>query len=100
MALAEAWSAGIPGLVQGRCDVLDGLARRAGGALAYRDAAEFDAALGLLAGDPALRAELGRSGRSHVREQFAWESVMGRYESLLDEVIDRVGPSDSSSIRR
>lgn len=42
MALVEAWAQGTAGLVQGRCDVLAGQARRSGGAIPYQGFAQLD----------------------------------------------------------
>ncbi len=109
MALAEAWLAGRPALVQGHCDVLAGLASRAGGAIPYRGPEEFEAALDLLLDHPALGDELGLLGRRHVLDEFGWDSVLDRYESLLDlarvswarqREADRAGPATTTQPRR
>ena len=86
MVLAEAWAQGRPAIVQGRCAVLDGQARRSGGALPYRGFAEFEAAVELVTSDPALGEALGRAGRRYVESELAWDVVLGRYEGLLDRV--------------
>lgn len=86
MVLAEAWVQRRAALVQGRCAVLDGHARRSGGAIPYRGYAEFEAAVDLLVADGALAAELGRAGRRYVEERFAWDAVLDRYEELLGRV--------------
>lgn len=86
MVLAEAWAQRRAALVQGHCAVLEGHARRSGGAVPYRGYAEFEAAVDLIAGDPALAAALGLAGRRYVEERFAWDAVLDRYEALLDRV--------------
>ncbi|HET9442550.1 MAG TPA: glycosyltransferase family 4 protein [Acidimicrobiales bacterium] len=86
MVLAEAWAQGRGALVQGRCTVLAGQARRSGGALPYRGYAEFEAAVELVISDPALAEALGRAGRRYVASQLTWDVVLGRYEELLDRV--------------
>jgi glycosyltransferase involved in cell wall biosynthesis len=86
IALAEAWAAGVPAVVQARSEVLRGQCRRAGGGLWYRNYAEFEAALDLLLSDGALRQRLGEAGRRYVRENYAWQTVTDRYEDLLDRV--------------
>ncbi|MGH9164159.1 MAG: glycosyltransferase family 4 protein [Acidimicrobiales bacterium] len=83
MVLTEAWAQRKPALVQGHCEVLAGQARRSGGALPYVGYAEFEAALDLLVGDPALQVELGRSGRRYVEQHYAWDHVLDGYEELL-----------------
>ena len=63
IVLCEAWAHRRPAIVQGRCEVLLGQARRSGGAIPYVGYGELEAAIELLGGDPALRAELGAAGR-------------------------------------
>lgn len=86
MVLAEAWVQQKAALVQGHCAVLDGHARRSGGAIPFRGYAEFEAAVDLVTSDPALAAGLGRAGRRYVEERFAWDAVLDRYEELLARV--------------
>jgi glycosyltransferase involved in cell wall biosynthesis len=72
--------------VQGRCDVLEGHARRSGGAIAYRGFAEFEAALDLVLADPALRQGLGEAGRRYVERRYGWDRIITRYERFLERV--------------
>jgi glycosyltransferase involved in cell wall biosynthesis len=87
MVLTEAWAAGKPALVQGYCDVLTGQARRSRGAIPYRGYAEFEAALDRLVADPGLAAALGRAGRRYVETHYSWDTVLDRYEGLLERVV-------------
>jgi glycosyltransferase involved in cell wall biosynthesis len=86
MVLVEAWAQGRPAIVQGRSDVLTGQATRSGGAIPYRDFAEFEAAVDLLAEDPELVTRMGQAGRDYVRRHYSWDTVLDRYEALLREV--------------
>lgn len=86
LVLVEAWALGKPALVQGRCDVLDGHARRSGGGIPYRGFAEFEAALDLVRSDPALAGALGRAGRRYVERRYAWDRVITRYEAFLERI--------------
>ena len=87
IVLVEAWVHGKPALVQGNCEVLDGQARRSGGALPYRSYGEFEEALDLLLGDAALRRALGAAGRAYAEEHYDWDVVLGRYEQFLESVV-------------
>lgn len=87
MTLAEAWLTGLPVLVQEGCDVTTGLARRSGGGLAYGEYSSFEAALGLLLEHPERCRALGDNGRRYIAEQYSWDAVLGRYESLLERVV-------------
>lgn len=83
MVVAEAWAFGLPALVQGRCEVLDGQVRRGRGGLPYSGFAEFETALQWLAEDADLRARLGQQGRDHATATFEWGTVLDRYEAFL-----------------
>ena len=85
MVLTEAWAQGRPVLAQGRTEVLVGQVRRSGGGVWYSGFAEFEAALDLLTGSPALGDALGRTGRAHVEREYAWPTILSRYEDLLRE---------------
>lgn len=89
MVLAEAWAQRRPALVQGRCDVLAGQARRSGGAIPYTGYAEFEAALDRLLQRPDLGRALGEAGHRYVVDRYAWPSVIGRYERLLEQAMLR-----------
>lgn len=88
MVLTEAWAHRRPALVQGHCAVLEGQARRSGGALPYRGFAEFEAALEWLT-DPALARALGEAGRRYTERHYAWPVVLDRYERFLARVAGR-----------
>jgi glycosyltransferase involved in cell wall biosynthesis len=99
MVLAEAWSAGVSGLVQSQCDVLAGFAERSRGALAYSGVREFVTCVDLLLDQSDLRSELGRNGQRHVQENFTWSAVMNRYESLLLASVDAFTSARAASCR-
>ena len=87
MALTEAWSQGRPAIVQGRCDVLAGQARRSGGGIPYVGFAEFEAAVDELLSDETLADAMGRNGRDYVEKMYRWDTIMDRYDVLLDETV-------------
>lgn len=97
MVLAEAWAHGLPALVQGHCEVLVGQSRRSGGGIPYEGFAEFETAVGLLLERPVLAAELGRRGRAYVAGHYGWDTVLGRYERLLEVAS---GPRPTGRIAR
>jgi glycosyltransferase involved in cell wall biosynthesis len=83
IVLTEAWAQRRPALVQGRCAVLAGQARRSGGAIPYAGYAQFEAAVDLLLRDQTLRDRMGSAGRRYVEERYALDTVIDRYERLL-----------------
>jgi glycosyltransferase involved in cell wall biosynthesis len=94
MILTEAFAFGRPALVEGKCDVLRGHARRSNGAIPYDGFAEFECALELLRADPALADAMGAAGREYVEREYTWDAVLGRYEALLERTAhDWVAPA-------
>ena len=89
IVLLEAWSAGVPALVNGRCAVLAGQVRRANGGLLYRSAAEFGEALQYLLTHRRERETFGRQGLAYVELEYRWPVVLARVESLLADVNSR-----------
>ena len=86
IVLLEAWAHGVPALVQGRCDVLAGQARRSGAALPYEGFAEFETAVEMLLSDEALRARLAAAGRSYLDTHYRWDAMLSDYEGFLENV--------------
>ncbi len=99
IVLCEAWAHAKPALVQGRCDVLDGMARRSGGGLPYIGYREFEAGVDLLVGDASLRRRLGEAGADYVDEHYRWETVMDTYEHYLESLAAR-RPTRFATVRR
>ncbi len=86
MVLAEAWALGVPAMVQARCEVLVGQARRSGGAIPYTGYPRFEAALDMLLGDPDLRRRLAAGGRAYVQERYTWDAILDGVENLAESV--------------
>ena len=89
LVVVEAWSAGVPVLVNGRCEATVEHCVRSGGGLWFRGYAEFEAALDRLTGDAALRRALVERGRRYVAANFEWPVVLDRYRRFLAGVVDR-----------
>jgi glycosyltransferase involved in cell wall biosynthesis len=83
LVTAEAFARGVPAVVN-RLGALAELADETGAALAYSGERELDDALARLAGDPALRAELGRQARAAYLERFTPERHLEHYLGLID----------------
>jgi glycosyltransferase involved in cell wall biosynthesis len=90
IVLTEAWAQGRPALVQGNCAVLQGQARRSGGALPYFDYPTFEEAVQLLVNDEQLAKSLGAAGKRYVAERYEWDAVVGRLERLLRMVVPKM----------
>ncbi len=79
----EAWALGRPALLNAVSPVLEGQARRSGGALAYRGPEELATAAARLLADPELARRLGEAGRAHVTAEYSWTAVLDRLEALV-----------------
>lgn len=80
IVLCEAWIQKRPALVQGKCEVLRGQARRSGGALPYEGFAEFEAALETILQDKVLAQEMGGAGLKYVKQNYNWDVVVSEFE--------------------
>jgi glycosyltransferase involved in cell wall biosynthesis len=83
MVLCEGWAQRRPALVQGRCEVLVGQARRSGAAIPYVGFAEFEVAVQQLLDHPDVADRLGRYGRAYVERRYSWDNVLSLYEDFL-----------------
>jgi glycosyltransferase involved in cell wall biosynthesis len=86
MALIEAWAQRRPAIVNRRCEVFEGQAKRSGGAIPYAGFAEFEAALDIIVNEPDVAKTVGESGRAYTEARYDWQVVMERYEKFLSRV--------------
>jgi glycosyltransferase involved in cell wall biosynthesis len=79
IVVLEAWSVGVPLLVNGKCAVLRGQCRRSGGGLEFTDYDGFQRAVTKFMQEPSMARELGERGRQFVRENYSWPVVERKY---------------------
>ncbi len=84
IVLMEAWSQGVPALVNASCAATRESCEQSGGGLWFDGYARFEAAVDRLVGDARLRRELGERGRLYVEENFRWPTVVERYARFLE----------------
>jgi glycosyltransferase involved in cell wall biosynthesis len=82
----EAWQFEKPVLVNGDCAVLRGQCIRSNGGLWYSSYAEFGETLTYLLNDRAMAETIGRQGGEFVRQNYLWEPVEKRLNSILHRV--------------
>ncbi|HEY7948246.1 MAG TPA: glycosyltransferase family 4 protein, partial [Acidimicrobiales bacterium] len=87
LVVLEAWLAGRPVLVNGRCEATVEHCRRSGGGLWFDDAVEFEVVVDRLLSDGVLRDRLARRGGAYARRQFSWPAVVDRYAALADRIL-------------
>jgi glycosyltransferase involved in cell wall biosynthesis len=79
----ESFAVATPVLANARSEVLVEHCRNSNAGLYYADRDEFSESLRLLVSDHALRAALGRQGRSYVRTHYRWEVILAKYERMF-----------------
>lgn len=86
IVVLEAFSIGIPVLVNGQCEVLKGHCLRSNGGFYYKSFWGFEAKMLRLVNDYALRKKMGENGKKYVRENFQWELIKEKISSLIEYV--------------
>lgn len=99
LVLLEAWSVGVPVLVNASSAATMEHCQRSGGGLWFDSYRMFEATVDRLAGDAGLGATLARAGRSYTERYYAWPSIIDRYAGFLGSVVGR-GPRTSVRPRR
>ncbi len=92
LVVLEAWTQGVPVLVNGACAATMEHCTRSGGGLWFDSFRTFEAAVSRLTGDAALRTALGEAGRRYTERHYAWPVIMERYAAFLTEVAARGRP--------
>jgi glycosyltransferase involved in cell wall biosynthesis len=100
LVVLEAWLAGRPAVVNGRCEATVEHCRRSGGGLWFSDVVEFEVIVDRLLGDASLREHLAARGGEYARRQFSWTAVVDRYAALANHVRARRDESEAEGLRR
>lgn len=90
-ALAEAMACGLPVLASCLDGITTDLVRdgREGRLIAGHEPADYARALRELLGDSALLAQMGRSARRRIEDQFALDGIVERYAVLYRELAEQ-----------
>jgi glycosyltransferase involved in cell wall biosynthesis len=81
--IMESWLASRPVLVHGECSVTKGHVRRSRGGLWFRSYEEFREAVKWFYDHPRLADRMGTNGRRYVKKNYAWQTVVSRFEGLV-----------------
>ena len=82
----EAWREGTPSVVNAGSEVMADHCAASGGGLTFTDYAGFRDAVRALAGDAALRADMGRRGREYVLDVYGWPRVRERFRATVERL--------------
>jgi glycosyltransferase involved in cell wall biosynthesis len=91
IVMMEAWLAGTPALVHGRCAVTREHCLASNGGLFFEDYFEFAEAVALLARDAALRRQMAANGRAYVLARYTWDRVTDAYLDVFRRIGARLG---------
>lgn len=91
LVVLEAWLAGRPVVVNGRCGPTVEHCRRSGGGIWFDDYGDFEAGMDRLLRDAGLRERLAAGGAAYTRDVFAWDRILDRYEDLAGRILARTG---------
>jgi glycosyltransferase involved in cell wall biosynthesis len=86
IVVIEAWTVGVPVVVNARCRATREHAERSGGGLWFEGYASFEVVLDRLLADGRLRAGLAANGRAYVDRTFRWPVLIERYARFLEGV--------------
>jgi glycosyltransferase involved in cell wall biosynthesis len=89
LVVLEAWTLGVPVLVNGACAATMEHCTRSGGGLWFDSYRSFEATVDRLTGEPALRDGLGEAGRRYTARNYLWPSIIDRYTHFLTGVVAR-----------
>lgn len=89
LVVLEAWTLGVPVLVNEACAATMEHCTRSGGGLWFDGYRSFEATVARLTGDAATRAALGAAGRRYTARHYRWPSIIDRYTGFLEDVVGR-----------
>jgi glycosyltransferase involved in cell wall biosynthesis len=91
LVVLEAWTLGVPVLVNGACAATMEHCTRSGGGLWFDSYRSFESTVDRLTGDPSLRDALGDAGSRYTARNYLWPSIIDRYTTFLTRVVERGG---------
>jgi glycosyltransferase involved in cell wall biosynthesis len=99
LVVLEAWTLGVPVLVNGACAATMEHCARSGGGLWFDSYRSFEATVDRLACDARLRAALGDAGRRYTARNYLWPAIIDRYTAFLTGVVARGRTAPLRSVR-
>ena len=91
LAVVEAFTAGVPVLVNAVCGATREHCEHSGGGLWFGGFEEFEAGIELLTTDEAARETMRRNGRHYVETNYTWPVILERYCGFLERCAGGVG---------
>jgi glycosyltransferase involved in cell wall biosynthesis len=95
----EGMAVGTPVLCNARADVLVDHCVRSNAGLFYESRDEFVECTNLLLADRRLRERMGRNGQRYVKENYHWDVIMAKYDTLMAALATPLPASVASDAR-
>jgi glycosyltransferase involved in cell wall biosynthesis len=89
LVLLEAWTVGVPVLVNASCAATMEHCRRSGGGLWFDSYRSFEVAVDRMIGEGGLRSALAQAGGRYVTHYFRWPSIIDHYAEFLQGIVAR-----------
>tara|TARA_B100000214_G_C23865128_1_gene579922 strand:+ start:240 stop:818 length:579 start_codon:yes stop_codon:yes gene_type:complete len=86
LVLFEAWTAGIPVLVNAHCETTRTHVAEAQGGLWYSDYPEFEIAVERLASDARTRDLMAKNGKLYTEATYGWDTLVRRFMDFCEHV--------------
>ena len=83
LIVLEAMHAGVPIVVNGKCEVLKDHCDQSHAGMYYTDYSSFEQALDSLLPCPSLRITLGQNGQAYEAANYSWPVILQKWENLL-----------------
>ncbi len=87
--IMESWLMGRPVLVHADCAVTRNFAVSAGGGLYFKTYGEFEGCVQYIRMNRETAERMGENGRTFVRENFRWSTVLKKYRQVFAEIKER-----------
>jgi glycosyltransferase involved in cell wall biosynthesis len=88
IVLMEAWMVGTPVVVHGECAVTRHHVVESGAGLHFSDHEDLGGVTQFFLNDLEKRQEMVRRGREYVAREYSWESVLGRFDTVVQELFE------------
>lgn len=89
IVVLEAFSLGIPVLVNGICEVLRAHCIKSNGGLYYGNTVEFEDMLSYMLSHETLLKKMGQCGRHYVDENYQWDAIAAKLMRLINRSMNR-----------
>jgi len=86
LVVLEAWTVGVPVVVNGTCAATMEHCRRSGGGLWFDTYASFEVVVDRLVSDPALARTLAEAGARYTDTYYRWPALIDRYAGFVERI--------------